>query len=106
MLQECQPCLVQLIVVLRYQQPVTKACGHCQPLRAVKAEDQADGLMRPLLSVLLALYVSGVKVFLNAGNTKRAPGGAVFGYLFLRVGPARINQRGIHPGNAAYPAAD
>ncbi len=106
MLQEREPYLVQLVVVLRHQQPVTKARGHRQPLRAIKAEDQADGFMGPLLGVLFALHVCRVEVLLDAGNTERAPGGAVFGYLLLWVGPAWINQRGIQPGNAPYPATN
>ena len=106
MLQERQPDAVQFVVVLSHQQAITKARGRRQPLRAIKTEDQADGFMRPLLGVLFTLHVRGVEVLLDAGNTECAPGSAVLGYLLLWVGPARVNQRGIQPGNAPYPAAD
>lgn len=106
MLQERQPDAVQFVVVLRYQQTVTKARGHCQPLRAIETQDQAHGLMRPLFCVLFALHVRRVEVLLNAGDTERAPGNAVFEYLLLRVGPPRVNQRGIQPCHTPYPTAN
>lgn len=62
--------------------------------------------MRPLFGVLFALHVRRVEVLLNAGDTERAPGGAVFGYLLLRVSPAWVNQRGSQPCHTPYPAAD
>lgn len=82
MLQKCQARAVELVIVLRDQQTVTKARGHCQPLRAIEAQDQAHGLMRPLFGVLFALHVRRVEVLLNAGDTERAPCGAVLGICF------------------------